>query len=117
MKTIYESILSSVGAGNAAFPNRIYKVGDILFVIYSYYSIIPTFYQVVGLKGKSSVVVKELAKRDSSNGMQGTTMPEKDTFVKNTKELTVRISKNKLKIDGLTAYKWNGEPLSYDYSD
>ena len=44
-------------------------------------------------------------------------MPEKDTFVKNAKELTVRISKNKLKIDGLTAYKWNGEPLSYDYSD
>lgn len=117
MKTIYESILSSVGAGKAAFPNSIYKVGDILFTIFSYSAIIPTFYKVVGLKGKSSVVVKEIEQRNSGNGMYGKTMPEKDTFVKNAKELTVRISKNKLKIDGLTAYKWNGEPLSYDYSD
>lgn len=117
MKTLYESILSSVGAGKAAFPNSIYKVGDILFTIFSYSAVIPTFYKVVGLKGKSSVVVKEIDKRNSGNGMSGTTVPEKNTFVKNAKELTVRISKNTLKIDGLIARKWDGEPLSYDYSD
>ena len=114
MKTIYESILSSVGAGKAAFPNRIYKVGDILVTIFSYSAIIPTFYQVIGLKGKSSVVVKEIAKRNSGNGMSGTTIPEKDTFVKNAKELTVRISKNILKIDGLIASKWDGYPVEYE---
>lgn len=114
MKALYESILSSVGAGRATFQNGIYKVGDILVTIFSYSAVIPTFYKVVGLKGKSSVVVKEIAKRNSGNGMSGTSMPEKDTFVKNAKELTVRISKNILKIDGLIARKWDGYPVEYE---
>lgn len=36
MKTLYESILSSVGAGRAAFANGSYKTGDILYTVFVY---------------------------------------------------------------------------------
>lgn len=67
---------------------------------------IPTFYQVVGFKGKTTVVVKELQKQDvSGNGQQGTCIGIKDAFVKNSKEIQARIKDGVLKIDKLIARK------------
>lgn len=118
MKALYESILSSVGAGRAAFPNGSYKVGDILYTVFVYSMQIPTFYQVVGLKGKTTVVVKELSKKSvSGNGLQGEEVPEKDKFIKGAKEISARISNGWLKIDKLIAKQWDGKPVAYDHMD
>ena len=114
MKNLYESILSSVRAGRAAFPNGAYNVDDILYTVFVYSSVIPQFYQVIGHKGKSSIIVKELAK---INGYNGTTRPEKDVFARSAREMVVRISNGTVKIDGLVAKKWDGEPVEYEYAD
>lgn len=118
MKSLYESILSSTGSGRAAFPNGAYKIGDILVTVFSYTMTIPSFYQVVGLKGKTTIIVKELAKRAvDGNGWQGKEIPEKDNFIKGAKEIPVRIIKGWPKIDKLIARKWDGNPVAYDHLD
>lgn len=79
---------------------------------------IPSFYQVVGLKGKTTIVVKELAKKSvSGNGWQGEEVPVKDEFIKGAKEINVRIVNGTPKIDKLIARKWDGQPVAYDHLD
>ena len=118
MKTLYESILSSTKSGKAAIGLGKYKIGMILSAPYSYSARIPYFYEVVGVKGKSTIIVRELEQKIVSGDSQnGTCVPIPGKFDKNSKEISCRINKyGDIRIEGRYTYEWSGKPESF-YTD
>lgn len=118
MKTLYESILSSTKAGKEAIGLGKFKIGMILSAPYSYSARIPCFYEVIGVKGKSTIIVRELEQKIVSGDSQnGTCVPVPGKFEKNAKELSCRINRQgDIRIEGKYTYKWSGKPESF-YTD
>ena len=118
MKTLYESILSSTKSGKVAVGLGKYKIGMILSAPYSYSARIPCFYEVVGVKGKSTIIVRELEQKIVSGDSQnGTCVPVPGKFDKNSKEINCRINKNgDIRIEDKYTYEWSGKPESF-YTD
>lgn len=120
MKTLYESILSSTKSGKQSIGLGKYKIGMILSAPFSYSARIPCFYEVIGVKGKSTVIVRELMQKIvSSDGynQNGTCVPIPGMFEKNAKEIKCRINKfGNIRIDGKYTYEWNGKPEQF-YTD
>ena len=95
MKTLYESILSSTKSGKEAIGLGKFKIGMILSAPYSYSARIPCFYEVIGVKGKSTIIVRELEQ----------------------KELSCRINRQgDIRIENKYTYEWSGKPESF-YTD
>lgn len=120
MKTLYETILSSTKSGKEAIGLGKYKIGMILSAPYQYSARIPYFYEVIGVKGKSTIIVRELEQKivsGDSYGQNGTCVPVPGKFEKNTKELNCRINKQgDIRIEGRYTYEWSGKPESF-YTD
>ena len=120
MKTLYESILSSTKAGKAAIGLGKYKIGMILSAPYQYSARIPYFYEVVGVKGKSTIIVRELEQKivsGDSYGQNGTCVPVPGKFDKNSREINCRINKHgDIRIEDKYTYEWSGKPESF-YTD
>lgn len=118
MKTLYESILSSTKSGKAAIGLGKYKIGMILSAPYSYSARIPCFYEVIGVKGKSTIIVRELEQKIVSGDSQnGTCVPIPGKFDKNSKEIKCRINKyGDIRIEDKYTYEWSGKPESF-YTD
>lgn len=119
MKTLFESILSSSGAGKAAMAVADYPIGTILDEHYCYSMSIHTYYQVVGHKGTSTIIFREIEKKWlDGNGWQGHVEPVKDAFVKGSKEIASRITKRGIRVDKYSSLeKWNGTPGYEDHMD
>ena len=118
MKTLYESILSSTKSGKAAVGLGKYKIGMILSAPYSYSARIPCFYEVVGVKGKSTIIVRELEQKIVSGDSQnGTCVPIPGKFDKNSKEISCRMNRQgDIRIEDKYTYEWSGKPESF-YTD
>ena len=120
MKTLYESILSSTKSGKTAIGLGKYKIGMILSAPYQYSARIPHFYEVIGVKGKSTIIVKELEQKivsGDSYGQNGTCVPVPGKFEKNAKELNCRINKHgDIRIENRYTNEWSGNPESF-YTD
>lgn len=112
MISLYESILRSTGAGIAKIPIGDYPIGTILDKYYAYSITWHTFYKVVGHKGKSALIIRQLNKNVvSGNSVIGTVIPDENEFAKNSKEITVRISSGNIKLDKYSYVgKWDGKP-------
>lgn len=117
MKTLYESILSSTNTGKAGISVGPYKLDMILCAPYDYSARRPHFYKVVGLKGKSTVIVKELKNKIVSGSYQyGDVMPIVDEFADN-KEIRCKLNnRNEIRIEKRFTYEWNGKP-EHCYTD
>ena len=118
MITLYESILSSTKSGKAAIGLGKYKIGMILSAPYSYSARIPCFYEVVGVKGKSTIIVRELEQKIVSGDSQnGTCVPIPGKYEKKSPEIKCRINKyGDIRIEGRYTYEWSGKPESF-YTD
>lgn len=120
MITIYESILSSTKSGKEAIGLGNYKIGMILSAPYHYSVRIPHFYEVIGVKGKSTIIVLELEQKNVSSdsyGRNGTCVPIPGKFEKNAKEIKCRINKyGYIRIEDKYTYEWDGKPESF-YTD
>lgn len=112
MKSLYESILSSTKTGKAGISVGPYKLDMILCAPYDYSSRRPYFYKVVGLKGKSTVIVKELKSKIVSGSYQyGKVIPIIDEFFADDKEIRCKLNnRNEIRIEKRFTYEWNGEP-------
>ena len=119
MLSLYESILSSTDSGIKKFPIGDYPIGTILDNIRGYSITVHTFYKVVGHKGKSTLIIRELDKKIvSGNWALGTVIPDEKQFVKNSKEITIRISNGKIKLDKYSYLnKWDGAPKQENHFD
>lgn len=113
MKSLYESILSSTKTGKAGIHIGPYYYDMVLCAPFEYNARYPYFYKVVKLKGKSTVIVKELERKLVSGCYQyGTVMPIIDKFA-NDKEITCKLNKQgQIRIEKRYTYIWNGEPES-----
>ena len=120
MKTLYESILSSTKSGKTAIGLGKYKIGMILSAPYQYSARIPYFYEVIGVKGKSTIVVRELEQKmvsSDSYRQNGTCVPIPGKFEKNAKEISCRINKfGDIRIENRFTYEWDGNPENF-YTD
>ncbi len=120
MISLVESILKSVGAGKEAVGIGDWKVGMILSAPYVYSSRYNYYYEIVAVKGKSTVFVKELDKErvtDDGYGQNGTEKPILGKYIHGGQEIKARIDKwGDLKIQGCRAHEWNGKPEQY-YTD
>jgi hypothetical protein len=110
MKSLYESILSSTKTGKAGISVGPYKLDMILCAPIDYSSRRPLFYKVVGLKGKSTVIVKELKNKIVSGCYQyGQVMPIVDEFADD-KEIRCKLNnRNEIRIEKRYTYEWSGE--------
>lgn len=94
-ETLYEQRLEMATTPNAEG----YNLGDILYTQWGYEQTNIDFYQIVQLKGKHTIVLRELrSKSDYTYGYNGKTRPVRDSFISD-KLHTVRTK----------AEKYNGE--------
>ena len=118
MISLKESILSSTGSGKNAVGIGEYKLGMIMSAPFMYSSRQNYWYEIVGFKGKSTVIVQELEQIIVSHdgyGQNGYSKPKLGSYVG--EPFKARIDRRgKLKIDGRWAYEWNGKPEQF-YTD
>jgi len=119
MLSLYESILSTTGSGIKKFPIGDYPIGTILDEYYGYSITVHEFYKVIGHKGKSTLIIKQLNKKVvSGNSALGTVIPDENNFARNSKEITIRISNGKIKLDKYSYLsKWDGTPKPENHYD
>lgn len=96
---------------------RNFKEGDVLDASFHYTAKFPYFYIVTRNTGKT-VFARKLGRKIVSSdmyGQMGTMIPDENT--QSDKIYSGRILKgNYLKLDGNTAHKWDGQPVSF-YGD
>ncbi|WP_196160875.1 hypothetical protein [Reinekea sp. G2M2-21] len=81
--------------------------GDIFYTIYGYEQTNVDYYQVIGKRGKATLVFRELnQERNYTQDMSGDCTPVPDSFM-NDKQIECRIG------NGVTIEKQNASPLSY----
>ena len=118
MITLKESILSSTNSGRNSIGIGKYKIGMIMSAPFSYSSRHNYWYEIVGVKGKATIIVRELAQRIvSSDGynQNGTSEPILGKYTG--EPFNARIDKRgNLKIEGRLAEEWNGKPEPF-YTD
>lgn len=91
------------------------NIGDIYSSSWGYEQTNINFYQVIEIKGKATVVIKEIAQdivKDSmySHGMACEVMPVKDEFL-NDRTLVKRVGQYGIRINSVaSARKWKGTP-------
>lgn len=103
------------------------KVGDIICYTFAYQAEIPSFFQIVSVSSTGSTGKAKLLKTKNvtvdAYGQSGTCVPIKDSFDstglydKDKEYFVKKVGDNNWRIDGNIAKIWNGEPLSFDYSD
>lgn len=103
--------------------NESVKIGDIFHSSWGYSMTINSYYQVVGKKGKTSVVLKEI-KSEKVGYSDGEETPIKDSFkadnafTKKIKNYGYGHEVPAIKInDSEYAKLWNGKANSYNYND
>lgn len=120
MKTLYESILSSTKSGKETIGLGKYKIGMILSAPYQYSARIPHFYEIIGVKGKSTIIVRELEQKIVSGdgyGQNGTCVPVPGKYENKSSEIKCRINRQgDIRIEGRYTYEWSGKPESF-YTD
>lgn len=97
------------------------KVGDIFTSSWGYEQTNVYYYQVVELKGKSSVVVRRIAgEREYTGAMAGKMTPVKNAFLDRVDPITKRIQSHDgsksvyLKMESYEyAYPWDGQPKTF----
>ena len=118
MISLYETILKSVGAGKEAVGIGDWKIGMILSAPYQYSSRHNNYFEIVGVKGKATVIVKALKKEITSHdgyGQNGYDKPVLGQYASD--EIKTRInSRGDLVIMGNTAHVWGGKPEPF-YTD
>ena len=99
----------------AKAAERTYKVGDILYSSWGYDQTNIDFYEVVALKGKCSVVLREIRKtsvagEDKCGPMSDQVVANKGDFIG--EPFTKRDQGGSIKIESYAyAYKWDGRAL------
>lgn len=82
-----EAIMSKTSNKNVMLENKEFgvKVGDVFVNSWGYEQTNTEFYQVVGLKGKSTVILKEIMKQhgEAYSPMSGTVKPRLNQFLEN----------------------------------
>lgn len=89
------------------------EVGDIMVCSWGYEQTNVDWYQVVGKKGKATVLLQRInGTREYTQSMAGTSMPVKDSFVgEEVLEKRVKSPYNAVKMSSYsTAFKWDGSP-------
>lgn len=118
MISLRESILKSVGAGKEAVGIGDWKIGMILSAPYQYNSRHNNYFEIVNVKGKATVIVKELKKVMTSHdgyGQNGYDKPIPGEYTSD--EIKTRVNKwGGLVIMGNNAHEWDGEPEPF-YTD
>ena len=102
-KVICESKETVDTPGTESVPVNQYgvKVGDLFVDVFGYDATIHTFYQVVGLKGKTTVLLKRVNAVSKQTGFNSwDTMPKRDSFV----DEKPIIKRTKLGYDGKSVY-------------
>jgi len=90
------------------------NVGDVLYASWGYDQTNIDFFEVVSVKSKKSVVIRELAQEnDHSGDMSGCTMPIRGEYCDDAITKRVNIG-NRIKLDcSRTASCWDGKPKYY----
>ena len=102
-----------------------FKTGDILVCEFGYNCHLVNFYEVVGVtKSGQSVRIRNLKEKFVSHdgyGQAGKVVPEMvtdDSYNKTKRILEGYQGRPYVKIDqGMYAYKWDGQPVTYDSYD
>ena len=92
MKSLYESILSSTNSGKAGIDVGGYHIGDIVSAPFEYNSRFNNFYEVVTIKGKSTLVVKRLQTKIVKDDGYGQHIADGDDDV-GKQQIKIRISR------------------------
>jgi len=120
MISLKESILSSTGSGKNAVGIGDWKIGMILSAPFQYSARFNYFYEIVGVSGKATVIVKELEKKsvhDDGYGQNGDEVPVLGSYVNGGQTIKCRVDKRGyLHIRGNFAHEWSGKPEPY-YTD
>lgn len=118
MISLKESILSSTGSGKNAVGIGEYKVGMIMSAPFMYSSRHNYWYEIVGVKGKATVIVRELMQEIVSSDGYNQNGYSKPILGKYAGEpFNARIDKRgNLKIEGRWASEWDGKPEQF-YTD
>lgn len=118
MISLKESILSSTGSGKNAVGLGKYKIGMIMSAPFAYSSRHNYWYEIVGVKGKATIIVRELMQKIvSSDGynQNGYSKPILGEYAG--EPFNARLDRRgNLKIEGRYASEWNGEPEPF-YTD
>ena len=80
---------SKVAARKERTAAHTMEVGDVLYSSFGYDQTNVTYYQVVGLKGKATVQLKEIASRQVDDSH---VVPSKDAFIKGEKVIEKRVN-------------------------
>ena len=118
MISLKESILKSTNSGKNAVGLGKYKIGMIMSAPFMYSSRHNYWYEIVGVKGKATIVVRELMQRIvSSDGYNQNGYSEPILGQYAGEPFNARLDKRgNLKIEGRWASEWNGEPEQF-YTD
>lgn len=97
--------------------NKNIKVGQIFHSSWGYNMTLNSFYQVVELKGSSSVVLREIGKDaiENNGGWSGKEVPLKNSFV-GSERLTKRIKNDRIKINDYASAYPHVEGESYYFN-
>lgn len=118
MISLKESILTSTGSGRSAVGLGEYKIGMIMSAPFMYSSRHNYWYEIVGVKGKATIIVRRLAERivrSDGYNQNGESEPVLGEYWG--EPFNARLDKRgHLKIEGRYAQEWSGKPEPF-YTD
>ena len=107
--------LAKARKAKQAAPHNL-EVGHVFYSSWGYEQTNVNFYQVIGLKGKKTVILRELKQvREETGYLQGTCAPALNEFCPRSKPIVRRVGADKLvKIsESQLGRLWNGEPKTF----